>query len=111
MKLKPKKYSGFNGIRTHVLCDTSAVICQLPATPASVGHVEIPEAPAAGAVPAGAELGLPLVRGIFSFYVFLFVFFFPPGFFFLNHVSASSSVHFIFGLFRFLVLFSKELPL
>ena len=76
MKLKPEKYSGFNGILTHGLCDTSAVLCQLPATPATIGHVEIPEEPAAGAVPAGAELGLPLVQGIFFFLCISFRFFF-----------------------------------
>ena len=29
MKLKPEKKSGLNGIRTHDLCDTGAVLCQL----------------------------------------------------------------------------------
>ena len=29
MKLKPEKKSGLNGIRTHDLCDTGTVLCQL----------------------------------------------------------------------------------
>ena len=29
MKLKPEKYSGLNGIRTHDFCDTGAVLYQL----------------------------------------------------------------------------------
>ena len=92
------------------------MLYQLPVTPAPIGHVEIPEEPAPGAVLDGAELGLPLVQGIFFFLCisFRFFFLFSPRvflFFLLNPVSASFSVHFMFGLFRFLVLFSKELAL
>lgn len=29
MNLNPEQISGLNGIRTHVMCDTDAVLCQL----------------------------------------------------------------------------------
>ena len=37
MKLKPEKKAGFNGIRTHDLCDTSALLYQLTELSSQLG--------------------------------------------------------------------------